>query len=65
MNLGFVPDADANRAHHMLLYTCNQPNEQPGKVTKLEKSSFYNILFLPYIRGNSQPFFVIIVFCIF
>ena len=30
--LGFVPDADANRAHHMLLYACNDPIEKPGKV---------------------------------
>jgi hypothetical protein len=29
---GFVPDADANRAHHMLLYTCNKPNKLPGTV---------------------------------
>ena len=63
MNLGFVPDADANRAHHMLLYTCNQPNEQPGKVNLETLRAFF--LFLPYTRGNSQPFFVIIVFCIF
>jgi hypothetical protein len=29
---GFVPHAKANRAHHMLLYSCGEPNQQPGVV---------------------------------
>ena len=29
---GFVPSADANKAHHMLLYSCDQPLRQPGEV---------------------------------
>lgn len=29
---GFIPKADAHKAHHMLLYSCNQPNQQPGVV---------------------------------
>ena len=29
---GFAPNADANKAHHMLLYTCNNPVEMPGKA---------------------------------
>jgi len=29
---GFVPNADANKAHHMLLYSCDQPLKQPGVV---------------------------------
>jgi len=29
---GFVPNADANKAHHMLLYSCDRPNQQPGVV---------------------------------
>jgi len=29
---GFMPDADANRAHHMLLYSCSEPLEHPGKT---------------------------------
>ena len=29
---GFSPGADANRAHHMLLYTCDEPLKAPGEV---------------------------------
>ena len=29
---GFTPNADANKAHHMLLYACSEPNEPPGTV---------------------------------
>ena len=29
---GFVPHAEANRAHHMLLYSCDTPIQQPGQV---------------------------------
>lgn len=29
---GFVPHAKANKAHHMLLYTCGEPNREPGVV---------------------------------
>ena len=29
---GFTPNADANKAHHMLLYTCNNPVELPGRA---------------------------------
>merc|ERR1719427_1286763 len=29
---GFVPKADAHKAHHMLLYSCDDPNEKPGIV---------------------------------
>jgi len=29
---GFIPSADADRAHHMLLYACNEPMEEEGKV---------------------------------
>ena len=29
---GFIPNADANKAHHMLLYTCNNPVVLPGKA---------------------------------
>ena len=31
---GFVPTADANKAHHMLLYSCNEPVQPPGSVMK-------------------------------
>merc|ERR1719209_2193917 len=27
---GFVPHAEANRAHHMLLYACSMPMSEPG-----------------------------------
>merc|ERR1719278_1254843 len=27
---GFVPHAEANRAHHMLLYACPMPMSEPG-----------------------------------
>ena len=29
---GFVPSADADKAHHMLLYTCDNPGKPPGEV---------------------------------
>jgi len=29
---GFIPNADANKAHHMLLYTCTKPFKPPGEV---------------------------------
>merc|ERR1719225_1028388 len=27
---GFVPHAEANRAHHMLLYACSMPMSEPS-----------------------------------
>jgi hypothetical protein len=29
---GFTPNADADKAHHMLLYGCEQPLKPPGEV---------------------------------
>merc|ERR1719510_1637016 len=29
---GFNPGADADKAHHMLLYTCDEPLKAPGEV---------------------------------
>ena len=29
---GFIPTADANKAHHMLLYSCDAPMQPPGQV---------------------------------
>ena len=29
---GFMPNANANKAHHMLLYTCDKPFKPPGEV---------------------------------
>ena len=34
--LGFIPKADASRAHHMLLYACSEPLQEPGTVSMFE-----------------------------
>jgi len=46
---GFVPKADAHKAHHMLLYSCDEPNEQPGVV--------YDCLHHSMCRGGQSIMF--------
>jgi len=46
---GFFPKADAHKAHHMLLYSCDEPNEQPGVV--------YDCLHHSMCRGGQSIMF--------
>jgi hypothetical protein len=42
LNAGFTPNADAAKAHHMLLYGCQQPLQPPGEVpANIVNSTFH------------------------